>query len=163
MATLTASNPECVGGPIMATQKKTVENGQSWSAGQFLNISANLQLNECQSDDDAGTGGIKYLALTSQTDPVNTTTVVEVGIIQADHIFEGNELDGSVTELNKGGQYAIDVTSSVVTVDVGDTTNPAVVITEIAEDFNPGDYNNSDTKAKLRFKVLPTNINAVNA
>jgi len=162
-ATLTPKNPELVSGPVMATIEKLILNGQSWNAGQFLNLDANGLLNSCASDDDAGTGGIKYLALSDQTDPGNSTTLEEVGIIESDHIFEGNELDGTVADANIGDQYGIDVTSNVVTVDVGDTSNPAVVITDIGNRFSPAEYASDDIKARVRFRILTVCLEATPA
>lgn len=163
MATLTAANPRLVKGPVMETQKKLILNGQSWLAGEFLNLDANGLLNECASDDDAGTGGIKYYALTDQTDPGNSTTEAEVGVIVSDHEFEGNELDGTVADANVGDQYGINVTSNVVTIDVGDTTNPAVVITNRGPQYNPVDFVDADVKAKIRFRILTTVLEATPA
>jgi len=163
MATLTKANPEVVGGPIMATTTKLILNGQSWNAGQFLFADSSGLLKTCTSDADASTGGIKYLALSTQTDPGNSTTEEEVGVITHDHIFEGNELDGAVSVSNIGMNYGIDVTSNVVTVDVGDTSNPAVVITDVGSQFSPEQYEASDVCGKLRFQVLTTVIECAGA
>ena len=163
-ATLTVSNPELVGGPVMATTKKLILNGESWKQGEFLNIDASALLKECATDDDAGTGGIKYFALTSQDDPGNSTTLSgDIGVIVADHIFEGNELDGTVADSNIGEQHGIDVSSNVVTIDVGDVTNPAVTVTDIGPRFSPVEYKSDDIKAKLRFQILTTNLEATPA
>jgi len=164
MAALTAVNPVVVGKDTsMATVKMLILNGQSWNAGQFLYVDTSGLLNACASDADAATGGIKYYALTDQTDPGNSTTEAEVGIITSDTIFEGNELDGTVTQANIGPFYAIDVTSNVVTVDVGDTSNDAVVITDIGSEFSPAQYNTDDTKAKIRFRILNVALEAAPA
>lgn len=161
MATLTVSNPEVVGGPPMEMVKKLILNGQHWSAGEFLNQDNNGLLNECATDDDAGTGGgIKYYAITAQTDPGNSTTEAEVGIITSEHIFEGNELNGAVSDANVGNQYGIDVSTHVVTIDVDDTTNPAVVIVDRGPQYNEAEYTTSDVKGKLRFKILTTVLEA---
>ena len=163
-ATLTVSNPELVQGPVMATTKKLILNGQSWKAGEFLNVDANGLLKECATDDDAATGGIKYQALTNQDDPGDSTTLSDdIGIIVSDHIFEGNELDGTVADANIGEQHGIDVTSNVVTVDVGDTQNPAVIVTDIGPRFSPVEYKSDDIKARLRFSILTTCLEATPA
>ena len=162
MAALTAVNPKVVSGPVMETATLIIKNGQSWKAGEFLNVDS-YGLNVCLTDDDASTGGIKYLALEDQDDPVATTTTAEVGVIDEDHVFEGNELDGQLTALNIGANYAINVASNVVTVDVGDTTNPAVQVTDIGQIFNPALYNATDTKQKVRFKILTTCLQAAPA
>jgi len=163
MATLTAVNPKMVKGPVMETVTKLILNGQSWSAGEVLYVDTSGLLNTCATDADAGTGGIKYLALADQADPGNSTTEVEVGVITSQHEFEGNELDGAVSDANVGEQYGINVTSNVVTVDVGDTTNPAVVITDRGPQWSPVEYETSDVKGKLRFRYLTTVLEATPA
>ena len=163
MATLVAANPKVVAGPDMETVSMLVKNGESWSAGEFLNVDANGLLNECASDDDAGAGGIKYYALADMSDPGNSTTYEEVGVIHSDHVFEGNELNGAVTGANIGNHYAIDVTTNVVTVDVDDTGNDAVIITDIGPNWNPAEYVLADTLAKVRFKILTVCLEAANA
>lgn len=163
MATLTAANPKVVAGPVMGTVSMLVLSGESWSAGEFLNVDASGLLNECASNDAAGAGGIKFYALQDMADPGNSTTYEEVGVIHADHVFEGNELDGAVTGAVIGNHYAIDVTSNVVTIDISDTSNDAVIITNIGPNWNPGEYVLADTKAKLQFKILTVCLEASNA
>jgi len=163
MATLTAVNPTVSKGDHMETVKKLILNGQSWSAGQLLFADANGLLKACASNADAGTGGIKYYALTAQTDPGDSTTYAEVAVITPSTIFEGHELDGVVADANVGESYAIDVTANVCTVDVGDTTNVAVVITEIASDYERIKNAAADVKGRCRFRVLPVALNAVGA
>lgn len=165
MATLNAENPKVYAGPVMEIDDSHyIKNGQSWNAGQFLYVDTSGYLVACASDADAGTGGIKYLALEDATDPgAPDTTLASVGIITRDHEFIGNELDGAVTDNNKGQQYGIDVTSNVVTVDVADTANPAVQITRLGSEIKPSKYVAADIKAKVLFKVLTTVIEAVTA
>lgn len=158
MATLTAANPRLVGGPVMQTVDMLILNGQSWKAGQFLNVDASGLLNTCVSDDDTGNAGVKYYALEDQSDPGNSTTYATVGIITADHIFEMNELDGTLTGANIGIQYGIDVTSNVVTVDVGDTSNPAVKVLDIASNYAPLQNSSTDVKARCKVQVLQAAI-----
>jgi len=164
MATLVAVNPEVVGkGTAMPTGTYAILSGQSWKAGQFLFLDTNGLLKACASDAASGTGGIKFLALADQTDPGNSTTDIEVGLITRDTIFEMNELDGSVTVSNRGQFYALDVTSNVCTVDVGDTGNDALEIVALGGDFSPAEYNNSDTKAKVHCKILTVALEAAPA
>jgi hypothetical protein len=164
MATLTAVNPKVVKSDVpMETVSRLILNGQSWKAGQFLYLDTNGYLNTCASDADAATGGIKYYALADQDDPAVNTTYAEVGVITADTVFEGNELDGAVTAANIGPYYGISVASNIVTVDVDDTGNDAVVITEIGPDWSPAQYVAADTLAKVRFKIIAATLNAENA
>lgn len=160
MATLTPTNPEVVSGPPMRRLQKLILSGQSWKAGEFMNIDSSGLLKECATDDDAGTGGIKFYALTDQTDPGNSTTEATVGVIVADHEFIGYELDGAVSDAMVGDQYAIDVSSNLVTVDTGDTTNPAVVITDRGPQYSAIEFETSDVKGNLKFKVLTVALEA---
>jgi len=165
--TLTVANPAMVEphDVVMATTNEhAVLNGQSWKKGQFLFLDANARLKACASDADASTGGIKFLALNNQDDPgANDTDYPEVGIITDEMVFEINELDGTVATANIGVAYGIDVTSNVVTIDVGDTSNPALQIVSLGFNRNPVLYKSDDIKAKVYAKVIPAVVNAANA
>jgi len=163
MATLTAVNPRVVAGPVMATEKILILNGQSWKAGQFLFVDTSGLLKTCASDADSGTGGIKYFALVDQTDPGNSTTYAEVGVIHPDHVFEINELDGAIDSANIGGIYGIDVTSNVVTVDEGDTSNPALKVIAVASDYNTLQNDVADVKGRCKVQVIASVIDAARA
>jgi len=160
MATLTAVNPRLVAGPVMETARMLVDNGTSWKAGQFLFSNTTGELDACASDADAGTGGIKYYALTDQDDPGADGTYAEVGVIHPDHVFEINELDGAVDQANIGNIYGIDVTSNVVTLDEGDTTNVALKVIAVASDYNPVQNAAADVKGRCRVQVLVSVIEA---
>lgn len=163
MATLTAANPRLCKNPNnTAPVEVLVKNGETWNPGQFLRIDTSGLLVAAVTDQVAGNGGFQYQAITKQTDPGNSTTRVAVLPLDEDMVFEGNELDGSVGSDNIGQQYAISVASNVVTVDEGDTSNPAVVIVAPGSDGSPNNID-SDTKARLYFKVLGTVINAARA
>ena len=163
MAALTAGNPKLVKSDLpMAREEYLVLNGQSWKAGQFLFLDANGMVKPCASDAASGTGGIKYYALADQADPANATTRIDVGVITADMIFEGNELDNAVTEAMRDVPYGISVVSNIVTVDTGDTGNDAVMIVDPVTNKIPVKYSSADTLAKVYFKVLPEAINAAN-
>jgi hypothetical protein len=163
MATLTSVNPRVVAGPVMETQKILVDNGTSWKAGQFLFVNTTGELDTCATDADSGTGGIKFYGLTDQANPGADGTYATVGVIHPDHVFEINELDGTLSAANVRQVYGIDVTSNVVTVDVGDTTNPALEIIELAADYNPLQNSTADVKARCRVKVIPAALNAAAA
>lgn len=164
MATLTPKNPVVAKGSHMETTNTImVLNGQSWKAGQFLYMDTNGLLKTCASDADSATGGIKYYAINDQDDPGNNTTTANVGIITADTVFEGFELDGTPAIANIDIPYGIDVTSNVVTVDIGDTGNDAVKITELGYQYDPLMNKSDDVKMRVRFKVLPEALEAANA
>ena len=163
MATLTAANPELVqSDEHMETITKLILNGTSWKAGQFLFTDTNDYVKVCESDADASTGGVKYLALKDQADPGNQTTTAEVGVITQDMIFRGNELNGAVAKTAVGTAVALDVTSNICTLDLDDTGNDAFEITDVESDFDP-QYDIADTLAKIRFKVLPAALEAAQA
>jgi hypothetical protein len=163
MATLTPTNPELYQGPVMATREIYVADNQTWKAGQFLYTNTSGLLVACASDADAGTGGIKYLALKDQADPNNNTTLATVGVIVRDHVFIINELDGSVDTANIGIAYGIDVTSNVVTLDEGDTGNPALEVVGLMSSENPVQDSATDTKNRALVKVLTTVLEAAAA
>jgi hypothetical protein len=144
----------------METARMLVDNGTSWKAGQFLFSNTTGELDACASDADAGTGGIKYYALTDQDDPGADGTYAEVGVIHPDHVFEINELDGVVDAANVGQIYGIDVTSNVVTLDEGDTTNVALKVIAVASDYNPVQNAAADVKGRCRVQVLVSVIEA---
>jgi len=164
MATLIVTNPELFQSDLpMATIKKFILSGQSWKQGQWLFTDGDDLLKACASDADSGTGGIKYVALTDQTNPGNSTTETTVGIITADMIFEVNELDGTVAATDVGTHIGIDVTSNVVTADLGDTGNDALEIVDLMVNLNPAKYSLADVKAKILVKVLPEALEAAQA
>lgn len=152
-STLTVCNPKVVYSPekMATTTEYCILNGQSWKAGQFLYVDSSGLLNTCASD---GTD-IKFYALKDQTDPGNNTTKAEVGVITQDTVFEGNELDGTLAATNLLVKAAIDVTNNIVTVDVTDAGNDAVIVTELGSTYNPILYKTDDIKAKCKFKVIP--------
>lgn len=151
MAALTQTNPEVYSGPPMQVNSDYyVKNGQSWKAGEFLYVDTNGQLVVCATDATV----IKFQAIADQSDPGDSTTVATVGVIDADHIFRGNEYDTTATKAALGQKAAINVTDNVVSIDISDTTHDAVLITGIASDDNPIQDSNADTKARLYFKIL---------
>ena len=164
MATLIASNPELFKSDNpMETIKKLILSGQSWKQGQWLFTDTSDLLKACASNAAAGTGGIKYVALSDRADPGNSTTQTEVGVITADMIWLMNDLDGAVVAADIGTHVAIDVTANVVTADLDDTGNDALEIVDIMANLNPAQYNVVDTLAKILCKVLPAALEAAQA
>ena len=155
-ATLTAVNPALYQGPVMATVSLLVTNTTGvWKAGQFLTVSSGALI-PCASD----AVDIKYLALKDQADPGNATTLAEVGVIQPDHVFVMNELNGAVTVANIGGRYALDVTSNVCTVDVDDTGHDAFIVKGVASADQPVTDKSDDVKGRVYVSVLSSVIEA---
>lgn len=162
--TLNAENPRVVAGPpLEKDSSKYILNGQSWNAGQLLYCDTSGRLRPCASDADAGTGGIKYIGLDTVTNPGNTTTTADVGVLTRDHILEGNELDGTLTRANIGQYYALSVVTGLCTLDADDTGNDAFEVVDLGYIFDEAQYNSTDIKAKVRFKILTTVLEAAPA
>jgi hypothetical protein len=154
MATLIVTNPEVYQSNLpMETIKKFILNGQSWKQGQLLFTNTSDLLKACASDADAGTGGIKYFALSDQTDPGNSTTLAEVGVLTEDIVFGVNELDGTVAATDVGSSFGVNVTANVLTLDIGDVTNVALTLVDLMSNLSPAKYNIADVKAKVLVKV----------
>jgi len=153
--TLTKVNPSVIHGGPMATVSLLITNGQSWKAGQFLTVSSGA-LVACASD----AVDIKYFALADQADPGNATTECEVGVITADHQFVINELDGAVTVANIGARYALDVTSNVCTLDVGDTGHDCFIVKDVMSAIEPINNKSDDVCGRAIVSVLQSVIEA---
>ena len=154
--TLTKVNPAVFSGPPMATVNLLVTNTTGvWKAGQFLTVSSGALI-PCASD----AVDIKYFALTDQADPGNATTLAEVGVIDPDHVFLVNELDGAVTVANIGARYALDVTSNVCTLDVGDTGHDAFIVKDVLSEIEPINNKADDVCGRALVSVLASVIDA---
>jgi len=155
MATITKANPRAVKNH-METVDVLVANAASWNAGQFLHpVSGALTASA------SGAINYKYHALTTQADPGNTTTYAEVALITEDIVFEGNELDATSSSAAWiGNIYDINVTSNVVTVDVGKTTTASVKVVDVGFNYEPIKNASADTYPRLRFKVLQSVLDA---
>lgn len=154
--TLNKVNPAVFSGPPMATVSLLVTNTTGvWKAGQFLTVSSGALI-PCASD----AVDIKYLALTDQADPGNATTLAEVGVIDPDHVFLMSELDGAVTVANIGARYALDVTSNVCTLDVGDAGHDAFVVKDVMSAIEPIKNKSDDVCGRALVSVLASVIEA---
>ena len=161
MATLTAVNPVVSKGAHMETVSKLILNGQSWTAGALLTITSAGLLRVVATGPTAAIGGIKYYALTGQSNPGNSTTYAKVGVITPSTVFEGNELDGTADLAFVGDSYNIDLTGGVYTVDCGSVDKPAVIVTEVASEYERIKNSAADVKGRLRFRILSTMLDAV--
>ena len=155
MATKTKVNPRVVKGH-METANVLIANGASWNAGQFLHtVSGGLTA----SASDAV--NYKYQALTTQTDPGNATTYAKVGVITNEVEFEINELDATSSSAAWiGGIYGIDVTSNVVTLDVGETSAVSLQVVDIASNYEEIKNAAADTYPVVRVKVIQSILDA---
>lgn len=148
-ATLTSANPRLYQGGVMATQKILITNGQSWSAGQFLEVSSGALIPAA-----SNSVALKYYALTDQADPGDATTFAEVGIVTADMVFVMNELDGTVPTTSVGALHSIDVTSNICTVDTADNTTPCFRVIGIATVDDPINNKSDDVHGRMYVSVL---------
>ena len=154
MATIAKQNPKFAKGEAIDIIR-VPSAAATWKAGQFLKVAAGLAT-PCVSDDQI----IKYIALSDQDSAPTAGTLVKVGVLKAGTILEINELDGTLSTANVNENYAIDVTSNIVTVDVGDTTNTAVKIVQLASDYNSEKYDSSDVQARCRIQILQSVLDA---
>lgn len=148
-ATLTSVNPVVYQGPVMATRSILITNGQSWKAGQLLSVSSGALIAAA-----SNSVACKYYALKDQTDPGNTTTFAEVGVITSEHVFLMNELDGAVPATSIGQLHSLDVTSNVCTVDTADNTTPCFRVVGIFSQIQPITDKSDDVKGRLLVKIL---------
>jgi len=164
MATLTKTNPaRVVNGSqdVMGVQRRLVETSETFRAGQWCFQKNDGLIYECASDADSATGGIQYVALDDVPTAIgNSTTRKDFAVITEDDVFEMFELDGTVTEGNIGIQCGIDVTSNIVTYDLGDTSNTAVIL--VTPSWRVEEFKNTsaDVNAKAHCKVLSSVIEA---
>ena len=164
MATKVAKNPRLVMATLpMSKRLMRAADTQTWKAGQWANNSASGLVVVCATDDDEATGGgIKYVLLEDQ-DTSTSSSDVWVGDITSGMVFEINELDGAVTNSSIGDSFAINVTSNIVTFDVSDTTDEAVVLMRIAADYEPEKNASGDTLALCHVRVRQDVMDAANA
>lgn len=156
MATLTPKNPRIVKSGSQPVKEYLPATGsQTWSAGEFATESSGLVTLVASDAVD-----VKYYLPEAQSTATTASEEVAVIRITNDIIFEGNELDGTITSANVGKQYGIDVTSNLVTIDVGDTTNKAIEITDVASRYEPSRNDAADVKALARFKFINSVIEA---
>ncbi len=155
MATLNKANPRVVEGHT-ATTKLLIKNGEAWDSGELL-FTTSGALTAAATD----AVNCKYFALTTQADPGNTTTYAEVGIITNDILFELNELDATSSSAAWiGNIYGIDVTSNVVCLDVGETSNAVFQVVDIASNYEPLKNSSTDTYPRVKVRMIQSVIDA---
>jgi hypothetical protein len=71
-----------------------------------------------------------------------------------------NELDGAVTVANIGARYALDVTSNVCTLDVGDTGHDAFIVKDVLSEIEPINNKADDVCGRALVSVLASVIDA---
>jgi len=176
MATLIKTMPRVVD-PGSATIQNNlfIKNGEAWTAGAFLRVDTSGLLVELATFAAATHGNIRAMALDTVTDPGNSTTAANVLLIADDTIFEGNmhhdtPSSAVATEAAIGQQYGLHVgnnnaTTAVsvhnVDMEVKNTTNTCLQVTDIGSDYNPAENSTADVYGRVRFKILPSVIDGV--
>ena len=160
MATLTAINPRIVkdnGTPVEFVEHNIL-NGESWSAGQFLNLNNDGLLIEAVD----GSVIYKFLAVETQADPGNSTTKATVAVLRSDLVLEMHELDGTIPETAKGTNFKMDLSSNVCTIDVDTVSTPSLKLVQNGFEYDNLNNNSADTLARCRVKVLQSVLDAAN-
>jgi len=158
------------GGPITSLRYKSYYSsgaaGESWSAGQWLRLVDDGTVTLCTDSSGLGSGakGIRFVALADHdSDPAKGSVFVPVQEITADTRFEmqvhhGTELSAVTTQANIGDRYDVDLVGNVQVVDLEDTTNPCVEITDIEANYNPFNTNATGVYSMVEVKILPSII-----
>ena len=156
MATLVPKNPVIVkSGSQPVKIYLPAAASKTWKAGEFAKVASGLVSPVVSDEVD-----IKYYLLKDQDTATSSGDLVACVLVTADMIFEGFELNGTVTTANIGINYALDVSSNIVTVDVDDVSNDCVKITEIASTYEPSRHTTADVKAKVRFRFIQSVLDA---
>ena len=151
--TLTQKNPRLIkSNHPMEKQYVLTEDSKTWYKGQFGAYSSGVATPIA-----TNATSIQVVFLSDQTTS-SSSTYCWVGLITSDMIFEGFELDSAVTAAIME-QQGVDVSNNLVTVD-GGNTNYAVKVVDIASQYEPARNKSDDIKARLRFKVLTSAIEA---
>ena len=156
MATLVPVNPSIKKSGTQPQKTYLVAaSGQTWNAGELATEASGLVTLVASDAVD-----IKYYLLENQTVATGAGEEVPVIRISSDQVYRINELDGTMTTANIGNQYAITVASNLVSIDVGDTTNKALEVLDIASRYEPSRNVVADVKALCYVKFIPAVINA---
>jgi len=150
--TLTVKNPKQVSGPPMKKQWVLAADSKTWKAGEIGLFTSGAAL-PVESD-----GTVAQLMFLRDQDTSTSSTEVWVGLITADMVFEGFELDGVLASTNRGESYSCDVTSNHFTVDVGDTGHNIVKIIDLASTYEPERNKITDIKGRCTFRFLTSAI-----
>jgi len=156
------SNPE----HVMPTRLHLVDGGATWKASQFLRQASDGLLYETRTSAASGVSkdAITHFALQDlDTALSNDTTRRLAGIVQANDLWEINELDTTVAEAASGQKAGMDVTSNLNTLDVSETTHTVFnIVTPVWRERAFQDASD-DTLARAIVRVLDTTINATPA
>jgi len=158
MATLTGINPRIVkdnGTPVEFVEHNIL-NGESWSAGQFLNLNNDGLLIESVD----GSVLLQFLAVTGQADPGNSTTAAKVAVLRSDLVLEMHDLDGTIPASAKGTNFKMDLSSNLCSIDVDTVSTPSLKIVQIGFEYDSLANNSADTLARCRVQVLSSVIDS---
>ena len=156
MATLVPKNPKLVSSATALVKRRIPCAGSvTWKAGEF-GVAASGLVTPIASN----AVNIQYMFLEDQDSSSVAEAMVYVLVLDVGQIYEGFELDGTLANANIGEDYGVDVTSNIFTVDVGDTSNKAIKIVNIASTYEPSRNVTADVKARCQFRFLSTVVNA---
>ena len=171
MANKTKSSARVIYTGSATTESQLILNGQAWNAGSFLRTDTAGFLVLCATGSDIATGGVTHMALTTVTDPGNTTTQAKVLRLAADTIFESSVHHDTATSALApqsiiGQKYGLDVSTNgllvVSTVDLEETTeaNYFWQVIDVASEYDPADNTVSDQYGFVRCKILTVVLDA---
>jgi|GEM_PF-6153469 len=166
MAALTPVNPAWVrntGGAFLERKTHLVDGEAVWYAGAFLKQKiADGLLYEASTSAASGVAAdaITHIALSDLTAQTVDTTLVEVGVVTAEDIFEINSKSAAVTRASNGASYGLDVTSHLHTIDTTNATHRVLRVVQPTWAERDFQDNSADTLARVMVRVLAAAIDA---
>lgn len=156
------------GGPITNLSYKSYYSsgaaGEDWEAGDWLQLRDDGTVTKSTDSSGIGTGGtnVRFIALSDHDSSAEGKSVfVPVQAITQDTVFRG-QLGASSTgstipvQAMIGNRYDVTAINSTLVVDVDDTTNPCVEITDVEPNWNPFKSESSESYGMVEFKILPS-------
>ena len=151
--TLTQKNPRLVkSNDPMEKQYVLAADAKTWKAGQPGLYASGV------ASPVASNGAVVHFVFMADQTTSTSSTYAWVGLVTADMVFEGFELDNALAASMINVPYAVDVTSNILTVDTGDTDNDCVKIIDLASNYEPSRNKSDDVKARCWFRYLTAAI-----
>lgn len=158
MAISAKGNPKVVHGKLNVQSHRATDT-QTWKAGEFCYATSGAY-------SPVANDGVNIDGQFMQDQTASTSSSdVWVGVIPSSSvIFEGYTCsatsDAAVARTNKNIPYALTVSSNQHMIDVSDTGHDAVVITDVAWDYEPFKNSSTDSPGKCKFYVLTAALEA---
>jgi len=166
MSALTAVNPSWVrntSGAFLERKNHLADGDAVWFAGAFLKQKvADGLMYEATTSAASGIAAdaITHIALSDLTAQTVDTTLVEVGVVTAEDIFEINSKAAAVTRASNGASYGLDVSTHVHTIDTTNATHRVLRVVQPTWAERDFQDNSADTLARVMVRVLATAIDA---